>query len=165
MYKRQGALVTGFRLWSSEFENGGTIPQKYTADGDNISPPLGILDAPENTVSFALIMDDPDAPGGTFTHWLFWNIPGSVVQIPEHVQNSENVPLWDGTARQGINDFGRIGYSGPDPPSGAPHRYRFTVFALDTSLGLAGGAAQSELEAAMEGHILAQFTLTGLYGR
>lgn len=154
-----------FELLCPDFGDGETIPVEYTADGENVSPPLEISGAPEHTVSFAIIMDDPDAPGGTFTHWLIWNIGGATVEIPAQIPNSENVWLENGEIRQGVNDFGRIGYSGPDPPAGNLHHYRFRAFALDSLLELKGGATRSELESAMEGHVLGQGILTGIYQR
>jgi len=161
------------KITSSAFTDGGQIPQKYTADGDNVSPPLSIENVPDGAVTLALIMDDPDDPGGTFTHWLIWNIQPAMVSIPEiepvtsipeNVPTTEIVGTLDG-ARQGINDFGEIGYGGPSPPSGSPHHYRFTVYALDTTLELEAGATREQLEAAMESHVLGQATLTGIYQR
>jgi hypothetical protein len=163
----------GMRITSPAFSDGGPIPAKYTVDGADISPPLLIEDVPENAASLAIIMDDPDAPGGTFTHWLIWNIRPAPAGAPGAglaVSISENVPPTGtvealGGARQGTNDFGEIGYGGPSPSPGSPHRYRFTAFALDTVLELGAGARREQLEAAMEGHVLAQAVLTGVYRR
>jgi Raf kinase inhibitor-like YbhB/YbcL family protein len=136
----------------SEFQDGGIIPSRHTCDGENINPRIEIVGAPPETKSFAIIMDDPDAPNGTFTHWTVWNIELGL--IPE-----DSVP-----GVQGMNDFGRIGYGGPCPPSGT-HRYFFKAFALDTMLDLNEGASRALIEKAMEGHIIARSELLGRYGR
>jgi Raf kinase inhibitor-like YbhB/YbcL family protein len=140
---------------SPAFENGGTIPARFTCDGSDISPPLEISDLPAATATLTLVMDDPDAPGGTFDHWLVWNIPPSTARVAEGVEP-------DGVA--GRTDFGRLGYGGPCPPGGT-HRYVFTVYALDMILDLPEGASKSDLEVAMGGHILARAQLTGRYAR
>lgn len=143
------------KLSSSEFVDGGMIPSRYTCDGANISPPLEISDVPEGTEVLALVMDDPDAPIGTFDHWVVWNIPKDTTQIPE------------GTEPQGIQgrtDFGRMGYGGPCPPSGT-HGYKFKLYALNKKLDLKEGARKKELEVAMQGHIIEETTLTGKYKR
>lgn len=151
-------------LTSSAFREGETIPAKYTGDGADISPPLEWSSPPEGTQELALIMDDPDAPSGTFTHWLLWGLRPDLDGLPEGVKKSETVGALDG-ARQGTNDFRKIGYGGPAPPPGRPHRYIFSLYALDTRLDLRPGARRGDLLRAMEGHILAQSKLTGLYGR
>ncbi|MEM3519197.1 MAG: YbhB/YbcL family Raf kinase inhibitor-like protein [Candidatus Hadarchaeales archaeon] len=155
---------TEMKISSPVFSDGGQIPAKYTADGDNISPPLVFENIPKGTVSLAIIADDPDAPGGTFTHWLIWNLPPTLTSLQEHIPTVEEVENL-GMARQGKNSFGRIGYSGPSPPPGSLHHYRFTLFALDTTLNLQAGAGRAELESAMSGHELARATLTGIYQR
>ena len=139
------------KVFSSAFEPNSTIPAKYTCDGANVNPPLRFEDVPEATESLVLILDDPDAPTGTFTHWIVWNI--------EPVSNIEedNIP-----GVEGINDFKKIGYGGPCPPSGT-HRYVFRVYALDKQLELKAGASRKELETAMIGHILAEGELVGKY--
>ena len=142
-------------LRSSAFEDGGNIPSLYTCDGQDVSPPLEIGDVPEGTVALALVMDDPDAPGGTFDHWLVWNIPAGTAEIAEGTE-PEGV--------QGRTDFGRLGYGGPCPPSGT-HRYMFKLYALGQELDLPQGARKSDLEAAMQGHILAEALLSGNYSR
>ncbi len=149
-------------LESTAFGAGERIPAKYTADGQDVSPPLRWSEPPEGTKSFALICDDPDAPRGTWVHWLIWNIPADVRELPEAVPPREE--LANG-ARQGTNDFGRIGYGGPAPPPGRPHRYFFRLYALDTVLELPAGARRAELEDAMKGHVLAGGELMGTYGR
>ncbi|MFW6013969.1 MAG: YbhB/YbcL family Raf kinase inhibitor-like protein [Nanoarchaeota archaeon] len=143
------------KLTSPVFENEGNIPEKYSCKGDDINPPLNIDDIPGGTKSFAMIMDDPDAPGGTFVHWVIWNIP-CVNEIGEN-----SVP--EG-AKEGNNNFGKIGYGGPCPPSGT-HRYYFKLYALDTELGLGEGASKRELEVAMDGHIIGQVTLMGKFSK
>jgi len=152
------------KLSSSAFSDGGKIPTKYTCDGDDVSPPLSIENAILGAKSLALIVDDPDAPGGVFVHWVVWNIPSNTTSIPENVPYTEVVGSLDG-AKQGVNDFGKLGYRGPCPPSGPPHRYIFKLYALGTMLGLGAGASKAELEDAMNGHILDETTLTGKYGR
>lgn len=150
------------QLTSSGFAEGAAIPRKYTCDGANVSPPLKWTDAPQGTRSLALIADDPDAPAGTWVHWVLYAIPPSVTELPEGVPATEAV--LDG-ARQGINDFRRIGYGGPCPPRGNAHRYFFKIYALDTALTLKAGATKGDLIRAMEGHILAQGQLMGTYQR
>ena len=160
----KGPGVPTMVVSSSAFSDGGTIPSKYTADGTNVSPPLSIGSVPQGAKSLALIVDDPDAPGGTWVHWVIWNIPPDNTSIPEGVPTTGSVASL-GEARQGVNDFGNIGYGGPDPPSGPAHRYYFKVYALDIVLDLGAGASKAQLEAAMQGHIVAQGTLIGKYGR
>ncbi len=151
-----------FELSSTAFEPETTIPRDYTCDGDDRSPPLAWHDAPPGTASYALICDDPDAPAGTWVHWLIWNVPGDGQSLPEGVPADETLP--DG-ARQGQNDFRRIGYGGPCPPRGRPHRYFFKLYALDTTLDLAPGASKKQLLKAMQDHVLAEAELMGRYGR
>lgn len=143
------------KLTSSAFDHGGNIPSVYTCDGKDISPPLTIEDVPAGAESLALVVDDPDAPGQTFDHWLVWNIPPETTTISEGQQPK-------GTA--GENDFGDLTYGGPCPPSGT-HTYRFKVYALDIVLNLPEGSSKAQLEQAMEGHILGQTLLEGNYSR
>ena len=149
-------------LSSDAFDAGGRIPARFTGQGEDISPALAWSGAPEGTKSFALIMDDPDAPMGTWVHWVIYNIPGSSTGLGEDVPLDE--VLGDG-ARQGTNSFRRIGYGGPNPPPGPAHRYIFTLYALDAELDIAPGAEKREVLAAMKGHILAQASLKGTFGR
>ncbi len=149
-------------LKSPAFEHGGTIPTIHSGDGENVSPELNWSDPPDGTVSFALVCEDPDAPSGTFIHWVIYNIPGTARTLATGV--SDSLELTDGT-RQGRNDFKSIGYLGPYPPPGKPHRYFFVLYALDTMLELAPGATRSDLEGAMEDHILAEGRLMGKYSR
>jgi Raf kinase inhibitor-like YbhB/YbcL family protein len=147
---------------SSAFQQGGKIPDKYTSQGQDISPPLAWSEPPVGTRSFVLIMDDPDAPGGTFTHWVIFNIPPSSRGLLEAVPTEAQ--LSDGSV-QGKNDFNRIGYDGPSPPSGPAHRYKFTLYALDQSLNLRVGTSKKQVLDAIQGHILARGELMGSYQR
>jgi len=141
------------------FAEGASIPKRFTCDGENISPALRWTGQPAETRSFALIMDDPDAPGGTWNHWLVWDIPASDHSIPEG--GEPGAP-----AKSGKNDFGKLGYGGPCPPRGKPHRYFFRLFALDVpSLGLPAGAKRPALEKALRKHIIAENSYMGRYGR
>ena len=150
-----------FALTSPAFQEGGMIPAIYTCDGSDISPPLTWNDVPEGTESLALISDDPDAPMGTWVHWVMWNIPEDAIQLSDNVPPDAELP--DGT-RQGITDFGRRGYGGPAPPRGV-HRYYFKLYALDTALDLPDSTTKADLLEAMAGHILAQAQLVGKYQR
>ena len=147
---------------SSAFKEGDRIPANYTCQGQDVSPPLAWGEPPAGTQSFALIVDDPDAPGGVFTHWVLFNIPPDSRNLPEAVPTQAELASG---ALQGKTDFGKIGYGGPCPPPGRPHRYQFTLYALDQPLGLEGGTSKKQLLSAMEGHILAQGQLTGTYQR
>ncbi len=146
---------------SSAFQEGGMIPAKYTCDGDDVSPPLEWTGIPQGTKSLALICDDPDAPVGTWVHWVIWNIPATLNGLAEDVPPDPQLP--DGS-RQGISDFRRPGYGGPCPPSGV-HRYYFKVYALDAMLELPSGTRKADLLKAMNGHILAEGQLMGKYRR
>ena len=148
-------------ITSAAFEHGGTIPKQYTCDGEDVSPPLQWGAVPEGTKSTAIISDDPDAPMGTWVHWVIFNIPPEVTELPENVPPDKVLP---NRAVQGTNDFPRIGYGGPCPPSGA-HRYFFKIYALDATLDLDSGATKAELESAMDGHILDEGELLGKYSR
>ena len=157
----EDAIMT-IGLSSSAFKEGDKIPIKYTCDGQDISPALIWDEPPQPTESLALIVDDPDAPGGVFTHWVLFNIPVNIYQFREDVPTQEQL---ENGALQGRNDFGRTGYGGPCPPSGGSHRYRFTIYALDQRLNLKAGASRKQVVDAMQGHILAQGQLTGTYQR
>jgi len=154
--------AAAFSLTSEAFGNGGTIPALYTCDGDNVSPPLSWSGAPSETKVFALIVDDPDAPGGTFTHWVLFDLPSETRELPEGVETSER-PQVGGA--QGGNDGDGTGYTGACPPEGPAHRYRFTLYALDGPVNLDPGAKKQEVLDAMEGHVLARAELVGTYGR
>jgi len=149
-------------LTCAAFEDGAPIPKKYTGDGPDVSPPLEWSAPPEGTSCFALICDDPDAPVGTWVHWVVYNIPGDARALAEGVPSDRELP--DGT-RQGVTDFGSVGYGGPAPPRGPAHRYFFKLYALDAELALAPGASKKEVERAMQGHILEQTALMGKYQR
>ncbi|MDK2854264.1 YbhB/YbcL family Raf kinase inhibitor-like protein [Thermococcus litoralis] len=149
---------------SSVFRNNEFIPSKYTCEGADVSPPLRLEGLSDKAVSIAIIVDDPDAPIGTFTHWVAWNIPPTG-EIPENIPKEEIVesPI---KVIQGKNDFGRIGYNGPCPPRGhGVHHYHFKVYVLDTTLDLKPGAGKRDLEKAMEGHVIQFGELVGLYER
>lgn len=149
------------QISSGAFANEGFIPQKYTCDGENISPPLTWKNIPSGTKSIAIINDDPDAPVGTWVHWVIYNIPPNISGLPEGIKPIEKLP--DGTM-QGRNSWGKIGYGGPCPPSGV-HRYFFKIYALDKMLDLKPGATKEELLKAMKGHILAEGQFYGKYSR
>jgi Raf kinase inhibitor-like YbhB/YbcL family protein len=149
-------------LSSTAFGEGADIPKQYTADGEDVSPPLRWSDPPQATNSFALICDDPDAPRGTWVHWVLFNLPAEQRQVDEGVPARE---VLDHGAKQGKNDFKKIGYGGPAPPPGKPHRYFFKLYALDAMLDLAPGATKDQLLGAMKGHTLAEGQLMGRYSR
>jgi len=158
--KRKGGKKK-MTITSTAFINGGMIPPKYTCDGSDVSPPLAFAGAPAGAKTIALICDDPDAPRGTWVHWVLYNLPASAKGLPEQVPTQGTLP---NGARQGRNDFGNIGYGGPCPPSGT-HRYFFRVYALDAELKLDPGATKAQLVKAMTAHILAQGELVGKYKR
>ena len=143
------------KITSSAFQDGGNIPSKFTCDGGDISPPLQIAEVPSGAKSLALVVDDPDAPSGLFTHWIVWNISPQTNTIAEG-STPKGV--------HGINGFGKSGYGGPCPPSGT-HRYYFKIFALDRELDLPPGTKRSQLDAAMKGHVVAQGELMGRYAK
>ncbi|MEW6235300.1 MAG: YbhB/YbcL family Raf kinase inhibitor-like protein [Candidatus Omnitrophota bacterium] len=146
---------------SAAFQEGGMIPKSYTCDGKNVSPPLAWDHGPAETKGYALICDDPDAPMGTWVHWVLFNLPASIVELPENVPAKETL---ENGARHGINDFRKLGYGGPCPPSGT-HRYFFRVYALDAEMALKPGASKAELVKAMKGRVLAEGQLMGKYKR
>ena len=148
-----------FSVSSSAFEAGAVIPTRFTCSGDNLSPALAWTDPPAGTQSFVLIVDDPDAPGGVFTHWVIFNLAPSLRQLPEGQKGDP-----DG-ARQGRNGFDQRGYGGPCPPPGHVHRYYFRLYALNEKLDLPGGASKSAVEKAMKGHVVAQAELMGKFSR
>ena len=152
---------SSIELTSPAFIDGSDIPTKYTCDGEGVSPPLEWSNLPGGTKSIALIVDDPDAPGRTFVHWVLYAISPDARGLPENVPDVDITP--EG-AKHGRSGFGRIGYGGPCPPSGS-HRYFFKLYALDSGLGLEAGADKGNLLQAMEGHILAQGQLMGRYQR
>ena len=149
-------------LSSPAFSEGKPIPLKYTCDGPDISPPLSWKNLPEGTNSLALICDDPDAPGGTWVHWILYGMGENVKELPEKVPTT---PVLSNGARQGTNDFKRLGYGGPCPPRGGAHRYYFKLYALDSELSLNPGATKKDLLNVMDGHILSEGQLMGTYKR
>jgi Raf kinase inhibitor-like YbhB/YbcL family protein len=150
-----------FVLETKAFPKGGEIPSRYTCSGENISPALSWNGAPQETKSFALIVDDPDAPSGTFTHWIVYDLPAGASQLPENVSAADDLS----GGRQGRNDFRRAGYGGPCPPPGKPHRYFFKLYALNATLDLPAGASRRDVEAAMRGKVIAQAELMGKFAR
>jgi Raf kinase inhibitor-like YbhB/YbcL family protein len=149
-------------LTSPAFREGETIPRTFTADGDNVSPPLEWGDPPAATAGFALIADDPDAPRGTWVHWVLFDLPPGERRLDQGAAPGESLPSG---AKQGKNDFGKLGYGGPSPPPGMPHRYFFKLYALDALTALPPGATKAQVQAAMTGHVLAEGRLMGKYGR
>jgi Raf kinase inhibitor-like YbhB/YbcL family protein len=158
----KGGATVSLELTSAAFSAGGTIPKRYTCDDADVSPPFAWRDAPAGTQSFALIADDPDAPVGTWVHWVIFDLPGDARGLTEGIAKQPELP---NGARQGTNDFRKIGYGGPCPPPGKPHRYFFKLYALDAKLSLKAGATKAEVEKAMQGHILAQGEWMGRYSR
>ena len=157
-------LAVDLTVTSTAFQANAAIPKKYTGDGEDVSPPLAWAGAPAGAKEIALVCDDPDAPSGTFTHWVIWGVPAATTKLPENVAKTDTVAAL-GAAKQGKNDAQKIGYFGPAPPAGKPHRYDFTVYALDKSIDLKPGATATELRGAMAGHILGVGSLRGKYGR
>jgi Raf kinase inhibitor-like YbhB/YbcL family protein len=151
-----------FQLSSTAFEQGQTIPKVYTGEGADRSPPLTWTDPPAKTKGLALLCEDPDAPRGTFIHWIVFNLPAESRELSEDIQHQDGFP--DGTL-QGTTSFGKVGYGGPMPPPGSPHRYYFRLFALDRMLGLPAGVKSEQVYASMQGHILGKAELMGTYAR
>src|SRR3989442_444678 len=149
------------KLTSVAFKDGEPIPRAYTCDGVNISPPLEWSGVPKTAKTIAIVCGDPDAPAGTWVHWVLYNLPADKIGLIENTPATEILP---GGGLQGTNDFKKIGYGGPCPPSGT-HRYFFKLYALDAELSLKSGATKADLEKAMEGHIVSQGRLMGTYRR
>ena len=149
-------------ITSPAFLEGKEIPDQYTCQGKDSSPPLKWTGVPTGAKSLALIADDPDAPMGTWVHWVLFDLPPTSTELKEDMPKTQHLP---GGARQGLNDFKRLGYGGPCPPPGKPHRYFFKLYALDTLLDLKPGATKQDVEAAIKGHILAEGQLMGTYQR
>ena len=157
--------VMTFSLTSSAFSPNERIPPRYTGEGADVSPPLAWGEPPAAAQTLALICDDPDAPRGTWDHWLIWNIPGNLRALPEGVSKKDSPPEVAG-AVQGSNSWPKVGYYGPMPPPGhGTHHYHFTLYALNKTLDLKPGANKKALLAAMKGHVLAEGKLTGIYSR
>ncbi len=151
-----------FELTSSAIRPQHELPARFSCDGAQVSPPLAWSGAPPHTATFALIVDDPDAPHGTFTHWVLFNLPSDVDHLDERISPA---PQLDNGASQGRNDFGRLGYGPPCPPHGETHRYRFTLYALDAPLHMQAGATRQQALQAMQAHVLAQAQLVSMYKR
>jgi len=159
---KASAASASLTVTSSAFQGGSNIPAKYSCEGANVSPALEWSGTPAMTKSLALICDDPDAPAGTWTHWVLFNLPASTTSLPEKMDPAATLP---NGAKQGTNDFQKTGYGGPCPPPGKPHRYFFRLYALDTELALKPGATRKEVLHAMEHHIVAEGQLMGTYQR
>ncbi|HEY7220969.1 MAG TPA: YbhB/YbcL family Raf kinase inhibitor-like protein [Candidatus Binatia bacterium] len=151
-----------FALTTTAFQAGQEIPRKYTCDGEDVSPPLRWRNAPPGATAFALIVDDPDAPGGTWVHWVIYDLPASATGLPETAPNTETL---ESGAKQGLNDFRKVGYGGPCPPPGPAHRYFFRLYALDAPTGLKPRAMKQRLLDAVKGHVLGEAELIGRYKR
>jgi Raf kinase inhibitor-like YbhB/YbcL family protein len=158
----QGPPLEGFNIRAEAFNPGTDIPRKFSCQGSDTSPALVWTDPPAATQSFVLIADDPDAPTGTWVHWVLYDLPPGTRRLREALPLTTEVA---GGGRQGANDFGKIGYGGPCPPPGKPHRYFFKLYALDGRLNLKPGATKPEVEEAMKGHVLAKAELMGRYRR
>jgi Raf kinase inhibitor-like YbhB/YbcL family protein len=158
----EGPRKEPMQLSSQAFNEGQAIPSKYTCDAENVSPRLAWSGVPPGAKTLALIADDPDAPVGTWVHWVVYDLPATAAELPEGRPKSQYLP--EG-GMQGLNDFKHLGYGGPCPPRGKPHRYFFKLYALDRALGLKPGATKKDVERAMENHTLAQTQLMGTYQR
>ena len=158
----KGAANMALSITSTAFKDGAAIPKKFTCDGEDLSPALSWSGAPAGTKSFALICDDPDAPMGTWVHWVMWGIPASAPSLPEGVEKTATLP---GGIKQGLNSWPKAGYNGPCPPPGKPHRYYFKLYALDSEPDLPANANKAALENTMKGHVLGQGQTMGTYGR
>ena len=151
-----------FALTTPAFPPGGDIPRKFTCQGADLSPALAWTDAPAGAQSFALIVDDPDAPAGTWVHWVAYDLPAATHQLPEGVAKIAQIA---GGGTQGINGFGNLGYGGPCPPAGNAHRYFFKLYALKAKLDLKPGASKKQVVQAMQGQVLGEVQLVGKYRR
>jgi Raf kinase inhibitor-like YbhB/YbcL family protein len=157
----RGEDKMALKITSTAFDEGGMIPARYTCDGENVSPSLAWSGVPAGAKTLALVADDPDAPRGTWTHWVIFQIPATEKGLPENVPARDTL---EGGAQQGNNDFKKLGYGGPCPPDGT-HRYFFKLYALDADLNLPPGATKDQLLKASEGHVVAQGQLVGQYKR
>jgi Raf kinase inhibitor-like YbhB/YbcL family protein len=151
-----------FSLTSKSFDDGSPIPRQHTCDGADRSPPLEWSATPPGTRSLALIVEDPDAPSGTWVHWILYDLPAALTHLPEGVAPAASVP---GGGSQGFNDFRKVGYGGPCPPAGKPHRYFFRLYALDAPTKLDPRQDKAVLMKAVDGHIIAKAELMGTYKR
>jgi len=162
--EKKGGKKMAWEIKSSAFKEGEAIPKKFTADGENISPPLSWSSPPEGTKAFALIVEDPDAPVGVFTHWIIYNIPSNITELPTGIPKREKLESLGG-ARQGRNDFGDIGYGGSSPPPGPSHRYIFKLYALKEELDLPSKVKREKFLSAVKKKEIEAVQLTGKYGR
>jgi len=151
-----------FELASSAFQRNGAIPKEHTCDGADVSVPLNWKNSPERTKAFALVVDDPDAPRGTWVHWVLYDLPSDMRELPAGIGHEATL---ENGARQGKNDFGKIGYGGPCPPGGPAHHYHFKLYALDRPTGLQPKATKQQVLGAIKGHVLAEAELVGTYKR
>jgi Raf kinase inhibitor-like YbhB/YbcL family protein len=151
-----------FQLYSTAFRAGGSIPQRYTCSSDNVSPALSWAEIPAGTQSLVLILSDPDAPSGTWIHWLVYDLPANARHLPEGLPKNGDI---EGGGRQGTNSFQDVGYGGPCPPPGDAHHYHFTLYALNIRIGLEAAASRAQVDRAMQGHIIGKADLVGLYKR
>jgi hypothetical protein len=159
-------MSSNFRFTSVSFPPSESIPREYTCEGEDVSPSLEWTDVPDGTERLVLLVDDPDAPGQTFTHWVLFNLPGDPTRLPRGVDVSAEFSGQQPPPQEGTNDFGDVGYGGPCPPPGdGAHRYSFRLYALDTALDLERGASKAEVTAAMNGHVLDETELVGTYER
>lgn len=154
--------ASGFQIKSAAFQEGAIIPRQFTCEGEDISPPLTWTEPPSGTHSFALIVEDPDAPGGVWTHWVVYNLPAGARSMSGNVPKQDQLPSG---ALQGLNSFGHFGYGGPCPPPGKAHHYFFRLYALDAMLSLSPGAAKRDVLEAAKGHILGEAKLMGRFKR
>ena len=159
--------MASFHFSDVPFEASGPIPVEYTCDGEDVSPPLGWTAPPDGTESLVLIVDDPDAPGaGAFTHWVLFNLPPDTTALPrDYSGGGSRLDAEGPVPTEGVNDFGDVGYGGPCPPGGEEHRYIFSLAALDTTLALDEEGGPDEVAAAMDGHVLAEAEVVGMYRR
>jgi len=153
-------IPKSINIYSPSFPSSGRIPDKYTCNGLDVSPSLKWGNFTSNVKSFVIIVYDPDAPKKNFIHWIIYNIPANITELPEGIEKTEKTLF----GYQGVNDFGRIGWSGPCPPRGASHRYVFRIYALDTLLNLSSGVSLNDLLASMKGHVLSYGEVIGIYG-
>lgn len=157
-----GGNAMAMKITTTAFNNGDKIPAQYTCDGTDISPVLKWSEVPKGTQSICLIMYDPDAPKGTWTHWVIYNIPPDVKELAENTPKTETL---SSGALQGTNDFGKIGYNGPCPPTGPEHRYYFKIYALDTKIAPPAKPNKKQIDDAITGHIIEKTQLMGFYGK
>lgn len=160
--RAEGPQASEFEIESAAFKQGGEIPKRFTCEGEDLSPALRWTHPPRGTLSFVLIAEDPDAPSGTWVHWVVYDLPARVHELPDGVPKQAEIP---GGGVQGRNDFGRLGYGGPCPPPGSAHHYFFKLYALDTTLNLRAGAEKEEVISSAKGHVLGEAQFMGWFKR